>query len=330
MVASLWYSLNLEFITFAGSWGCVIQDLSEQTVLRRKTKRTVLTAFSLVMISAVVAGGADPVEPCEANGQRPFIVLTTQEGEIGIELLPEAAPAAVKRLSGLVQGPIFLPDVTQYSRVGEEVGYYDGLVFEEAVRGTYVSTSVRPPSRAVLIETEIDADALGLDQLKITASEEAMFVWQHELLPYQTKLPDDSLVPPKLMGWLQTWSTTFDAGFLLGVSRKEINEVLGYDYRSGLDSRPVARGAVSLEPSSPRWSTPRLTIALKRIPTQDGRRMVIGHVAEGLEIADRISTGRLSAHKAVQYRLLVPIRIFKARIECRVLEPQNSEEEGAP
>ena len=156
-----------------------------------------------------------------------------------------------------------------------------------------------------------------------------MFVWQHELLPYQTKLPDDSLVPPTLMEWLKTWSTTFDAGFLIGVSRKEINEVLGYSYRSGLESRPVTRGAVSLEPFSPRWSTPRLTIALKRIPSQDGRRMVIGHVAEGLEIADRISAGRLSPHKAVQYRLLVPIKIFKARVECRVVDPENSGEEGA-
>ena len=288
-----------------------------------------MTVFSLVMICAVVAGAADLVEPCETDGHRPFIVLTTQEGEIGIELLPKAAPSAIKRLLGLVQGPIFLPNVTQYSRVGDEVGYYDGLVFDEAVRGTYISTSVRPPSRAVLIETEIDADALGLDQLKITASEDAMFVWQREILPYQTTLPDDSLVPPMLMGWLQTWSTTFDAGFLIGVSRKEINEALGYSYRSGLDSRPVTRGAVSLEPSSPQWSTPRLTIALKRIPSQDGRRMVIGHVAEGLEIADRIATGRLSAHKAVQYKLLVPVKIFEARIECRVVKLENPEGEGA-
>jgi len=272
---------------------------------------------------------ADPAEPCEIDGRRPFLILDTAEGSISIELFPKAAPSAVASLIRLVEGPIFLPDLTVNSRVGDEVGYYDGLVFDGAFRGTYISTALRPPSRAVLIETEIDAEALGLDQLKITASEEAMFVWQHELLPYQTTLPDDSLVPPILMGWLQTWSETFDAGFLIGVSRKEINEALGYSYRSGLDSRPVTRGAVSLEPSSPQWSTPGLSIALKRIPSQDGRRMVIGHVAEGLEIADRIATGRLSAHKAVQYKLLVPIRIFKARVECRVVKLENPEEEGA-
>ncbi len=116
---------------------------------------------------------------------------------------------------------------------------------------------------------------------------------------------------------------------LIGVSRKEVNEVLGYRYRNGLDSRPVTRGAVSLEPASPRWSTPRLTIALKRIPDQDGRRMVIGRVAQGLEIADRIATRRLSPHKTVQYRPLVPARIFKARYECRRVEFESNEEEGS-
>ena len=55
--------------------------------------------------------------------------------------------------------------------------------------------------------------------------------------------------------------------------------------------------------------------------------MVIGRVAEGLEIADRIATRRLSPHKAVQHRPLVPVKIFKASVDCRVVEP-DTEREG--
>ncbi len=281
------------------------------------------------MVAAAGAAGADlSIGPCTIDGQHPHIVLVTQEGTIVIELFPQAAPSAVASLIRLVEGPIFLPDLTVNSRVGDEVGYYDGLVFDKATRGGFITTALRPPLRAILIETEIDADAVGLDQRKITKREDAMFVWQHELLPYQTNLPDDSLVPPMLTGWLQTWSETFDPEFLMGVSRKEINEALGYSYRSGLDSRPVTRGAVSLEPASPQWSTPRLTIALKSISSQDGRRMVIGRVAEGLDIADRISTGRMSPAKAVQFRPLVPVRIFKASVECRDVKFEDLEKEG--
>lgn len=315
-------------------WGCPMRAVlwkQPRTMWLRRHFWMDVTAFTLVtmcVMCAVVVRGADLVTPCESGGDRPFIVLVTEEGEISIELLPEAAPAAVERLVHLVEGPIFLPELSQPGPERERVGYYDGLVFDEALRGGFVSTALRPPARAVLIETEVDADALGLDQQKITAHDEAMSVWQHELMPYQNSLPDDSLVPPRLMEWLQTWSTTFDIEFLIGVSRKEINEVLGYRYRTGLDSLPVTRGAVSLEPFSPQWSTPRLTIALKRISDQDGRRMVIGRVVEGLEIADLISTRRLSPHKAVQHRPLVPVKIFKTRFECRVVEPEKPEAEG--
>lgn len=289
--------------------------------LRGGTRRPYRGAFAAAWCAVLlVCGAARHLEgeiPRCAVSEHPHIVVSTAEGVIVVELLPAAAPAAVERLIRLVEGPLFDPEITGSGPRTETVGYYDGLEFDLASPGTSLATAVRPPADAILIETEIDSAALGLEQRKVAEPAEAMQIWQLELFPAQAAAPSNEAMHPRLRRWLELWATTFSADFLLGASRAEINEALGYRSKDGLDSQPVTRGSVSLEPFSPRWSTPRLVIALEDLPRLDGRRMVVGHVSEGLALADRIADRPLTPTRSARNRPLDPVMILDARIECR-------------
>jgi len=254
--------------------------------------------------------------PCESPEQ-PHLVLTTVEGSVEIELFPAAAPEAVARLVRLAVGPVFDSTLVNTDLRHGIVGYYDGLWFDLAYPHTSLATSVRPPADTFLIRTQIDAGALGLDARLILTAPEATNVWQFELFPHSAGLAADADLHPRLQEWLGRWNETFSAGFLVGVSQREINEALGYSYVSGLESQPVTRGSVALEPFDTTWSTPRLVIALRDFPKFDGRRMVVGRVVSGLDLVDDISARKLSPDRAVRNRPLVPVKISGARVDCR-------------
>lgn len=251
------------------------------------------------------------------SSQRSFIILETYDGSIEIEVFPEVAPEAVAQLLRLVEGPIYRDDFIASGPERDPAGYFDGLLFGYALPGTEIATSIRPPGAAILIRMQIDATALGLEDRRVESSAEAMDVWQHEILPYDTSIHGRKERPGLLGEWMAEWQETMRPDFLLGATQKEINEALGYMYQSGLPSLPVRRGSVGLRRISKEWSTPALIIALTDRPELDGRRMIIGEVTTGLEIVEHISRRRLTPTKSESNRPLVPVRITDGHLECR-------------
>lgn len=279
------------------------------------------------VVGWTVSGGTseDPPPRCPPPGV-PHLVLETAAGRIDIELLPAAAPRAVARLIRLADGPVFDPEIAFDAREGDPVGYYDGLELDLAYPHSSLSTALRPPAGSVLIPTTIDAAALGLDERRIESGADANRVWQFELFPYQADIPSDDELHPRMRRWLGRWGETKNADFLVGASRQEIDEALGYEFVDGLESRPNTRGAVALAPYDRTRSTPRLVILLADAPQFDGRRMVVGRVVSGLDVADEISARPLIPAKPVKNRPVVPVRIERAGIECR---PPASEGDGS-
>jgi cyclophilin family peptidyl-prolyl cis-trans isomerase len=273
---------------------------------------------------------AEAVHPVCEPPEVPHLVLETVHGSIDIELLPAAAPDVVERLVRLSQGPVFHPEIVDGDDAGAGHGYYDGLEFDRAFPHSSLTTALRPPSGSVVVPTRIDADALGLDQRRVTTGSDANRVWQFELFPYQAGIPLDDQLHPRMRQWLARWGETKNADFLIGVSRREIDEALGYRFTDGLDSQPNIRGAVALEPFDRTRSTPRLVILLADAPHFDGRRMVVGRVASGLEVADAISARPLIPAKPVKNRPMVPVRIERADIHCRPPTTGGDGAKGAP
>ncbi len=290
-------------------------------------KRVFAAIFVLVCVDAIsipnLSTASDLPRPTCDPPEHPYLVLKTVAGSIEIELFPEAAPEAVKRLVRLVRGPVFESEVLRDGPRNKIVGYYDGLEFDEAYPHTSLATSARQPGDTILIRTQIDADALGLNERRIATAPEATSVWQFELYPYRAGIASDELLHPRMREWLKEWKVSFTADFLVGVSRKDINEALGLSYESGLKSRHVVRGSVSLEPFDAKWSTPRLMIALTDFPKFDGRHMVVGRVVSGLDLADSISARPLNPVRAVRNRPLVPVKISSASVVCRPAEQMN-------
>lgn len=258
---------------------------------------------------------------CEGNEYPiPYLVISTQEGTIEIELFERAAPQAVRRLTALVKGPIFNQDLLKDDEKSSSVGYYDGLTFNHTRPHLEIATSERSPAGLFQIESEIDAESLGLDRILIENRADAMSIMQRELLAAHRKKKKKGNISPQLSLWLEKWKATYNPDFLIGVSRKEVNEALGYVYKTGLESKPATKGSVALRPVTPQTASPRLTIFLQDMPDKTGKWMIIGRVVKGLELADKISLQPLvtpSHIKPRSYTPLHPVVIDSIKWSCR-------------
>lgn len=289
--------------------------------------RNSLVMFYLIALFAyfpveVQSVGDAPAQLCPSTNQPklwPHLVIRTEAGTIAVELIERAAPLAIRQLALLVGGASPDPSPNAENVAPDTPGYYDGLVFDHAAPHVEIITSARPAEDSIELENELNAVALGLHEQRVENTAEAMSVVQQELLVTYRELKKGGQIDPKLKAWLDRWYKTYDAEFLIGVSRKEINEALGYVYSDVPVSLPVTRGAVSLKPMSPRRCSMRLSIALSDMRERDGRQVVVGRVVEGLAIAEAISARPLSdpALTHSRFRPAVPVIIETVRLECR-------------
>lgn len=287
-----------------------------------RRRRPAAAALALVIggfspWTTAARGGPAP-SPC-ASG-KPVLTLRTREGTIAIELLPRAAPRAVARLAELARGPLFNPALLPDGEDAEAPGFFDGLRFDYTHPQVEIVTESRAPERLFELAAEIDAESLGLHEKKIASAGEAMDIFQQELtVQFRERGKDPAAVTPILREWLTRFSESYDPGFLVGVSRKEVNQALGYVYESGLESRPAMAGAVLLKATAPGRAGMRLAILLADQPRRTGREMVVGRVTGGLDLARGISVRPLLVPPELRdrrYRPADPVVIERARVGC--------------
>ena len=276
--------------------------------------------LSVIAIGLVPAQAVDTGSVCESESLKPYLIIATDEGSIEIELFERAAHKTIRRLIALVEGPIFNQDLIENKDDAQPIGFYDGLTFDYIKPHLEISTSERNPAGLFQLDTEIDADALGLNRKVIKNRADAMSVMQRELLAAYRKVKKRGKVSAQLGLWIKKFHEDYNPDFLIGVSRKQINQALGYVYKTGLESKPVVKGSVALRPVSPRISSARLTIMLEDWPQRTGKWMVIGRVIKGLDLADTFSVQPLvtATHiKPQGYTPLYPVRIKTIKWSCR-------------
>ncbi len=282
------------------------------------------TAFSATMLSAacglllLLTGGPAAARDAfcaDTRGGDPHIEVETSQGDLTIRLFPEAAPDAVASLIATLASPARSDDDVQVARTPDPA---DEITFDYTRPHIEVRTTGYAAGNPA-VPVEIDAVALGLHEQRIETVGEAMNVIQDELLPAFRRTRDTGAASPQLLRWLDAWYDGYEADFLIGTSRKEINEALGHAYRSGLESRPVTKGSVALKPASKTTASTRLSIALKDMPKRTGKWMVIGEVTQGLELVDRISVAPLHRPRHIRtrtYEPLRPVTVTNVRMEC--------------
>lgn len=266
-----------------------------------------VSTLRAALVALLLAIAADPAAPS------PCLRLETAEGPITIELDPEAAPVAVATIASLARGPLY--DLTRVPRpeAAAGVGYFDGQPFDFARPRLELRLAGRSPLAAFTVAAELDATALGLDRETVADAGEAMDRLQMELLPARRRPTAERRATPRLVEWAERFEASgHDPSFLIGTSRRELLEAIGYRFTAGLATRPAVRGAVALVPSSPTEATMTLSILLADHPRRSGRWVVVGRVVSGLELADSIAARPLASVELRNFRPLVPVTVERA------------------
>ena len=227
------------------------------------------------------------------NPQNPMIRISTSQGEIYLELFPLEAPSNVENFIALAEGE---KEFTNQD-TGEPIlaRYYNGMRFHRVVPGFVIqagSPAYNPLGLQInLLDDEINADALGLDQISALNTDgsfaaelniESKPDFHKEILTPLYSQRNITDVEAALSSQYQLLEA------LQGLSVKSVYENQGYRYDDSLASRPIERGIVALANSGPDSNGPEFFISLTAAEWLSGKYTVIGKVIEGQEVMDRI------------------------------------------
>lgn len=280
--------------------------------LRRRARRR---TAALVCAWAPLGCASAFASTTPAPAPDPCLRLETAGGAIVLRLSRAAAPGAVAAIERLALGPIWNLDLVPRPEAARAAGYFEGLAFDYARPHLELRLPARAPGAAFSLEAELDATALGLDRERVADVGEAMDLMQFQLLPALKRPNSERVATPLLEEWARRFETDHDPAFLVGKSRQEILEAVGFRFRAGLGSLPATRGAVALVPASPTTAELSLAILLADHPTRTGRWVVVGRVAEGLDLADAISARPLAEPALRDNRPRHPVVVERARLD---------------
>jgi len=272
-------------------------------------------ALSIRLAAALLAFAPLGIGPCRAESStQDCLRLETELGAITIALDANAAPEAVAEIRR----------ISRTSAAGT-LGSFDGGAFEFARPHVEIRLSSRRTGDDETVASEIDAAALGLDRDRIADAGEAMNVLQFELLPAAQRAVPAGTGTDELQRWRERFEKDYDPSFLVGTSRRQILEALGYRFRSGLASKPPLRGAVALVPESPTRSKLELSIFLADLPDRLGKWMVVGRVIAGFDAAEAISIRPMADLRLSDTRPQDPVVVDHAELTPRCSSPTTGE-----
>jgi cyclophilin family peptidyl-prolyl cis-trans isomerase len=210
-----------------------------------------------------------------------------------LELFPAEAPSNVGNFIALAEGEkeFTNPDTGELI----QARYYNGMRFHRVVPGFIIqagSPAYNPLGLQLnLLDDEINADALGLDQIS-ALNPDGSFA---DVLNIESKTDFHEEVLTPL--YSQANITDVDAALsrqyqvleaLQDLSVKSVYENQGYRYDDSRESRVFERGTVALANSGPDSNGPEFFISLTATPWLSGKYTVIGKVIEGQEVMDSI------------------------------------------
>lgn len=252
-----------------------------------------LLIFSLLAAAGTALADTSTALLAMADPQNPLVLISTSQGEIYLELFPTEAPNNVENFIALAEGEKEFTNPNTGELI--ESRYYNGMRFHRVVPGFIIqagSPAYNPLGVQVnLLDDEINADALGLDQMAALNPDgsfadvlniESKQDFHEEILTPLYSRRNIADVETALSRQYQT------AEALQGLSVKSVYENLGYRYDDSLQSRPIERGTVAVANSGPDSNGPEFFISLTAAAWLTGKYTVIGKVVEGQEVMDRI------------------------------------------
>ncbi len=246
--------------------------------------------------------------PHQANA---LFRLETSAGNISIDLHEEAAPQSVTAIKNLICFGSAKP-VANAEPVEE--GYYDKLIIDYTLPNVEIRLSKGEGNDDIRFPKEINASSIGLDQQVIENAGQAMDMYQFVIYKAFSKNKRSQEYSTQLLEWIKQFGEDNDPTFLIGTSRQEINEALGYAYIDEVESYPIQPGAVLLQPASKTHSSPRIVIMLSASDEYSGKWTVIGQVVDGLDLVDAISKRPSTGRIHPRWQPLDPVSITRAQL----------------
>ena len=257
----------------------------------------IVVLFLVPSRSSLIFADKDSATANMENPSNPLVLLSTSSGDIYIELFPLEAPKNVKNVLALAHGEIEFKNPNSGNPILPR--YFDGMQFDKVIPENFIqagSPLFNPlgyPEQ--LVEDEINADLLGLDQQPVmddlgnfnallNIGDKSDF--QQELL---NPILEDLLI--KSEG--QIIERQYELYRLLSeLSLKKAYEYQGYQYQNNFATRGITRSIVALANIGPNTNGPEFFIAIQDLNWLNGKHTVIGKVVEGMDTVDII--GRLA------------------------------------
>ena len=261
-------------------------------------RQSTILSFLLLIFSLLAALNTAIADTSSAllameDPQNPLIRISTSQGEIYLELFPFEAPRNVENFIALAEAEkeFTNPDTGELI----QARYYNGMRFHRVVPGFVIQAGspVYNPLgvQVTLLNDEINADALGLDQIS-ALNPDGSFA---DVLNIESRsdFHEDILTPLYAQRNITDVEAAVNSQYqvlkaLQNLSIKAVYENQGYRYDDSRTSRPIERGTVALANSGPDSNGPEFFISLTAAASLSGKYTVIGEVVEGQEVMDRI------------------------------------------
>ena len=247
---------------------------------------TALIVVAMLTIPALAA--EESVEVKDPN-----CIIQTNHGEIVVKLFASEAPKTVANFIGLADGSKAFTDPETKLKVKRP--FYNGLIFHRVIKDFMIQggcpLGTGTGDAGYKFEDEINADALGLDKIKVLDAQGQPHQW---LLVRSQEDFNNTILRPlfRAMGItsndeLQKRQEEVNER-VKAMTLKEAYTNLGYKYNDKLKSHALKRGVLAMANSGPNTNGSQFFINLKDTPWLTGKHTVFGEVVKGMDVVDKI------------------------------------------
>ncbi|MEE9276757.1 MAG: peptidylprolyl isomerase [bacterium] len=247
----------------------------------------------------------------------PVVLAKTNLGDFYLELFPKAAPKTVANFVGLAEGTREFTDHKTGKKTKRH--FYDGLIFHRVIKNFMIQGGDPKGNGSggpgYTFEDEINADALGLDKIKVVQESRAI----HPYLLVRSKTDFQRVVLMPLFRAMGIRSqeelvkrTKEIKKKLPTLTIKGAYENLGYKFNAALKSRRPKRGALAMANSGPDTNGSQFFVNLRDTPHLTGKHTVFGKVVKGMEVVERIGETEVGpGGKPLKKVKIISIRLLK-------------------